>query len=318
MNKQDAEEYTRSLSQIFAGSWQQIAWAQGQKIPQALGLTTEQWVKERLGGYVRMAIADRREAVLVLTAEGMSTRQVGEVLGVTHTTVENDLGGKNLPKPPSKEPKTGKKLPDKQEPPPASNGADKSLTEEQIKERIEKAKNEALIKAKEEHDKKHVEEVDKIKKSYDDKIKKLTDTLSQSPTPEQLKTVQDKVEALEIERRNNIEKIELLRHGINPIKSNPRHIPNRGVSEDFPKQIEKLVHKISKLIMDQEWHKQVDDLTSIKDLINLNGDLIVYEQLLNVLRTLEEQCVKWRVRLTPTSDEWQNRIGDTSKEDRRL
>jgi hypothetical protein len=39
-------------------------------VPKALGFTTEQWVNDRLGGYVKMSIAERREAVKELAAEG--------------------------------------------------------------------------------------------------------------------------------------------------------------------------------------------------------------------------------------------------------
>jgi hypothetical protein len=41
----------QSLGQIAAGSWRQIAWAQKQGIPKLLGLSTEDWAKQRLGGY---------------------------------------------------------------------------------------------------------------------------------------------------------------------------------------------------------------------------------------------------------------------------
>jgi hypothetical protein len=96
MSPEDAEEYTQSLGQIMAGSWRQIAWAQRQGIPAALGVTTEAWVQERLGGYVRLSIPERREAVRELTApvaeggNGFSTRQAADVLGVDHKTVVND------------------------------------------------------------------------------------------------------------------------------------------------------------------------------------------------------------------------------------
>lgn len=96
MTPEDAEEYTQSLGQIVAGSWRQIAWAQRQGIPGALGMTTEQWVQERLGGYVRLAIPERREAVRELTAPladgggGLSTREAAAVLGVRNGTVWND------------------------------------------------------------------------------------------------------------------------------------------------------------------------------------------------------------------------------------
>jgi hypothetical protein len=80
VNKEDAEEYTQSLGQIVSGLG----------VPKALGLSTEQWVQDRLGGYVRMSISERREAVLELAANGHSSREIGEVLGVDQSTVVRD------------------------------------------------------------------------------------------------------------------------------------------------------------------------------------------------------------------------------------
>lgn len=97
MNREDAEEYTQSLGQIVGGSWRQIALAKRLGVPQALGLTTEQWVHQRLGGYIKLAIPERREAVKELTASGDSTRDVAEIVGVSHVTVADDV--KNLTAP---------------------------------------------------------------------------------------------------------------------------------------------------------------------------------------------------------------------------
>ena len=47
------------------------------------------------GGYVRMSIADRREAVKELTGEGESTRGIAAVLGVGETTVRRLKGAPN-------------------------------------------------------------------------------------------------------------------------------------------------------------------------------------------------------------------------------
>lgn len=93
----EAEEYTQSLGQIMAGGWRQIDLAQQLGIPEALGLTTQQWVEQRLGGYVRLSVSDRRAAAAELAAEGASTREIGAVLGVHHSTVESDLRGENPP-----------------------------------------------------------------------------------------------------------------------------------------------------------------------------------------------------------------------------
>jgi protein gp37 len=89
--REDAEEWTQSLEQVSAGAWRQIALAQRLGVPKALGLTTEQWVKDRIGGYVKMSIPARREAVAELAAEGQSNREIAKVLGVDETTVRRDL-----------------------------------------------------------------------------------------------------------------------------------------------------------------------------------------------------------------------------------
>lgn len=91
MNKQDAEEFTQSLGQIVGGSWRQIKLAKSLGVPKALGLSVDDWVQQRLGGYVKMTVEDRREAVRELTAEGASTREAAEVLGVDQSTVVRDM-----------------------------------------------------------------------------------------------------------------------------------------------------------------------------------------------------------------------------------
>lgn len=40
--------------------------------------------------HVRLSILERREAVGELTEEGLSTREIGDVLGVNHDTVAED------------------------------------------------------------------------------------------------------------------------------------------------------------------------------------------------------------------------------------
>jgi len=56
MNRDDAEEFTQSLGKIIGGGWRQIAWADRMGIPEALGLSTQDWVERRLGGYVRLSV----------------------------------------------------------------------------------------------------------------------------------------------------------------------------------------------------------------------------------------------------------------------
>ena len=90
MNRADAEEYTEALGQVVAGGYRLVAHAQRLGVPKALGLSTPEWVEQRLGGYVRMSIPDRRDAVAELSEEGMSTREIGDVLGVNHATAARD------------------------------------------------------------------------------------------------------------------------------------------------------------------------------------------------------------------------------------
>jgi phage N-6-adenine-methyltransferase len=91
VNLEDAEEYTQALGQVVAGGYRQVALGERLGVPEALGLSTREWVEQRLGGYVRMSIPERREAVAELTAEGMTQREVADILGVSHKTVDRDL-----------------------------------------------------------------------------------------------------------------------------------------------------------------------------------------------------------------------------------
>jgi 16S rRNA G966 N2-methylase RsmD len=87
MNQQDAEEFTQSLGQIVAGSWRQVALAKRLGVPQALGLSTEQWVNDRLGGYVKMSLPEKREAVRELSGNGHSVREIEAITGISKSTV---------------------------------------------------------------------------------------------------------------------------------------------------------------------------------------------------------------------------------------
>jgi 16S rRNA G966 N2-methylase RsmD len=95
VKREDAEEFTQALGQIVGGSWRQIALAKRIGVPKALGVSLEDWVEKRLGGYVRMSMADRREAVKELAGEGMSNVAIGEVLGVDEGTVRNARRSEN-------------------------------------------------------------------------------------------------------------------------------------------------------------------------------------------------------------------------------
>lgn len=96
MNKNDAEEYTQSLGQIVAGSWRQIALAQRLGVPKALDMKLDEWVRERLGGYIKMAISERKEAIAELSADGYSNREIAAVVGIDEITVRRDKGATNV------------------------------------------------------------------------------------------------------------------------------------------------------------------------------------------------------------------------------
>ena len=93
MTPEDAEEYTQALGQVMAGGWRQIALGRRLGVPTALGLTVQQWVDDRLGGYVRLSLQERKEAAKELTkpveegGEGLSVRKAAEVVGLSPATV---------------------------------------------------------------------------------------------------------------------------------------------------------------------------------------------------------------------------------------
>ncbi len=92
---EQAEEYTQSLGQILGGGWRQVEWAQRAGIPEALGLTTREWVEKRLSGYVKLNKADRRKALAEPELKALSSRQAADVLGVDQKTIVNDRSEEN-------------------------------------------------------------------------------------------------------------------------------------------------------------------------------------------------------------------------------
>lgn len=110
LTKEEAEEYTQSLGLIVGASWRQIELAKKLGVPQALGLEVPEWVEKRLGGYIRLSITDRREAVKELAGKGLSQSEIAEVVGVTQPTVSGDLNYKNLSKTLGKRADSYKKL----------------------------------------------------------------------------------------------------------------------------------------------------------------------------------------------------------------
>lgn len=96
ISAEDAEEYTRAVGQVMSGGWRLCAAAHRLGVPEAMGMTSREWVRE-IGGAVRLGLDERREAVKELTdPEGefnFSQREAADVLGIGTMTVNRDLRG---------------------------------------------------------------------------------------------------------------------------------------------------------------------------------------------------------------------------------
>jgi hypothetical protein len=93
MKPEDAEEYTQALGQVVAGGWRQIALGQRLGVPQALKLSVDDWVKQRLGGYVKYSIEERTEAIRALAGEGFTEREIKGAVGTGRDQVRKALVG---------------------------------------------------------------------------------------------------------------------------------------------------------------------------------------------------------------------------------
>lgn len=90
MDHDAALEYSQSLAQIGDGWWRQLVWATRQGIPNAMGMTVDEW-RSAYYGHLHLPVVERREAVAELSAEGMTQREIGDVLGVSRSQVNRDL-----------------------------------------------------------------------------------------------------------------------------------------------------------------------------------------------------------------------------------
>lgn len=88
---EQAEEWTQANAQVLGGGFRLVKLSLDMGIAKSLGMTQEDYVNERLGGYTRYAIKPRREIVAELDGEGYTTRQIAEILGVNQSTVVRDL-----------------------------------------------------------------------------------------------------------------------------------------------------------------------------------------------------------------------------------
>jgi hypothetical protein len=270
MNRQDAEEYTKSLSQIFRGSWEQIAWAEGQGIPQALGLTTQQWVKERLGGYVQQSIEERRKAVKILTDEGKSTRQVGEIIGVDGSTVVRDLAA-NAAKTPSKEPQTAANAADKQE----SVAKNKSGDATKVAAQSKQSENERIEQAKA-----------KVRTEAQERINQIT-----------------------AEFQKRIHSLETAIVDLNNKKRKEQDLSEK-IEPNFRPQNIKISEALVFLIQHDNLAKMLSDLEVLKDNVTSETDAESLRKVIHGLISLSERAKSWAKRITPTNNRWKYEVQD--------
>jgi hypothetical protein len=88
-----AKEFTENATAGFTVTWQWILFAHKEGVPKAMGLSTRQWVETHFGGYLRLPVAERRQAAKELVEkEGLTQREAADVLGIDHATVHRDLG----------------------------------------------------------------------------------------------------------------------------------------------------------------------------------------------------------------------------------
>ncbi len=87
---ESAKEATQALKEMGTGYWRMIAVEIQRGTPKKLGLSASEWVREEIGGSVKLALGDRIAASMELEAAGMSNRQTAAALGVDEGTIRGD------------------------------------------------------------------------------------------------------------------------------------------------------------------------------------------------------------------------------------
>jgi Homeodomain-like domain-containing protein len=90
MTPEEAKEFSEAWGQQ-GGSWRHAALPANLGIPEALGLSLDEWIKKYCGGHIKMVAEKRREAALELSKDGFSNRKIAKVLGVDKNTINNDM-----------------------------------------------------------------------------------------------------------------------------------------------------------------------------------------------------------------------------------
>ncbi len=96
MAETSAREYSESLSLITEGWMRQYVWAINQRVPEALGMTRDEWTA-KYHRPPKLTIEERREAVAELEAEGHSQREIARTLGVSEPTIRRDVASFDAP-----------------------------------------------------------------------------------------------------------------------------------------------------------------------------------------------------------------------------
>jgi transposase len=106
ISKEQAEEFTQNAASLVHIGYKNILWADNVGIPTVLGYESlRDWVTDKLGGYIRYPIEERREIAKELRANGKSKTAIGEILGVNDGTIGRDLAAKGEPLQKRKSPK---------------------------------------------------------------------------------------------------------------------------------------------------------------------------------------------------------------------
>jgi hypothetical protein len=91
MPKEEALELSQAVGKSFGGNLETAVWAVKHRVAESLGMDVEEWFNTFLGGYVKLEAERRREVVRELSDEGMSPKQIGDVIGVSDDTVRRDV-----------------------------------------------------------------------------------------------------------------------------------------------------------------------------------------------------------------------------------
>jgi predicted transcriptional regulator len=277
MDKHAAEEYSQSIGQIGNGFMRQVMWAREQGVPETLGMTIAEWVTKYVG-YPKLPIPERREAVAQLTAEGYSRRETGEILGVTHTTVERDLNsGTNVPKNASKRAKTGTNVPPPQE-------------------LIEQAKAEAHEEARETYEA-EIANLQVNVGAFEAEIANLQINAG-AKLRERDRLIQTQKEQIEKQEKQHREELAKVRQEL--VQGPP--------PTDFAKEIGQLTGPLVKFIQHDNLVNMLIELESQKeDRVN-DWDVPELERVIHALLSLSKRAQSWAERLIPMNDKWKNRI----------